>query len=131
MEVIDQPTSPELKTASDGNRIIAYLIDAVIVGAVSFIPILGWIAGIAYLITRDALPFLDGQSIGKKAMKLRAVSSETGEPLTGNYGPSIVRNIVLFIPFFPLVELIVMLTNDNKQRLGDQWGKTKVVQVEG
>ncbi|MEZ4919726.1 MAG: hypothetical protein R2792_11555 [Saprospiraceae bacterium] len=65
MEILDQPTSTELKIASDGNRIIAYLIDAVLIGMVSIIPF-GFILGVAYFITKDALPFLDGQSIGKR-----------------------------------------------------------------
>jgi uncharacterized RDD family membrane protein YckC len=128
MEILDQPTSTELKIASDGNRIIAYLIDAVLVIMVSIIPF-GFILGVAYFITKDALPFLDGQSIGKKVMKIRAVTEE-GAPLTDNYGASIVRNIVFMIPFFPIIELIVLLTNDKKQRLGDQWAKTKVVEAE-
>jgi uncharacterized RDD family membrane protein YckC len=79
------------------------------------------------MLTRDALPFLDGQSIGKKAMKLRAVSFETGKPLTSNWGPSVIRNIVLYIPFFALVELIVLSNNKDGQRFGDQWAKTKVI----
>ncbi|MEZ4919725.1 MAG: hypothetical protein R2792_11550 [Saprospiraceae bacterium] len=62
-------------------------------------------------------------------MKIRAVTEE-GAPLTDNYGASIVRNIVFMIPFFPIIELIVLLTNDKKQRLGDQWAKTKVVEAE-
>jgi len=127
MEILDQPTA-ETRLASDGNRIIAYLIDALILVPLWFIPIVGWIAGFAYFITRDSLPFLDGQSIGKKAMKIRAVT-EDGAPLTNNYGPCIIRNIVLMIPFFPLIELIVLLTNEKKQRLGDQWAKTKVIAV--
>ena len=63
-------------------------------------------------------------------MKLRAVSAEDDQPLTNNWGPAIIRNIVLFIPLFPVVELIVLLTNDQKLRLGDQWAKTRVVQWE-
>ncbi len=130
MEILDQPSSSSSQTvASDGNRIIAYLIDVAIVVTLAFIPILGWIVGAAYLLTRDGLPFLDGQSIGKKAMKIRAVS-EDGQPLTNNWGPVVIRNIVLWIPFFPLIELIVMLTNPQKLRLGDQWAKTKVISVE-
>jgi len=129
MEILDQPiTTTQLDNASDGNRILAYLIDALIVGALSFVPYVGWIAAVAYFLTRDGLPFLDGQSIGKKAMNIRAVT-ETGENLTNNWGPVIIRNVVLFIPLFPLIELIVMLTNDKKQRLGDQWAKTRVVSV--
>lgn len=131
MEILDQqPPSdaPELRKAETGTRIVAYLIDAILMALMSFVPVAGWIAAVAYGITRDALPFLDGQSVGKKAMGLRAVS-EDGQPLTNNWGPSIIRNIVLWIPFFPLVELIVMLTNEKGLRLGDQWSKTRVVSV--
>ncbi len=123
--VDDQPVT--LQDASLGSRIIAVLIDGLLSGIVSLVPIVGWIAAIAYNLTRDALPFLDGQSLGKKAMKLRAVDAETGKPLTNQWGPSIVRNIVLFIPFFAIVELIVLASNKNGQRLGDQWAKTRVV----
>lgn len=130
MEILDQPvgTTSQLANASDGNRILAYLIDALIGGALSFIPYVGWIGTVVYFLTRDALPFLDGQSVGKKAMNIRAVT-ESGEPLTNNWSPALIRNVVLLIPLFPLIELIVLLTNDKKQRLGDQWAKTRVVSI--
>lgn len=128
MEILDQPGTPELRKADNGNRIVAYLIDCLVMIPVFLIPILGLFVGVAYYITRDSLPFLDGQSIGKKAMGLRAVT-EDGQPLTNNWGPGIIRNIVLLIPFFPLIELIVLLTNDKGLRLGDQWAKTKVVSI--
>lgn len=128
MEILDQPGTPELRKADNGNRIVAYLIDCLVMIPVFLIPILGLFIGVAYYITRDCLPFLDGQSIGKKAMGLRAVT-EDGRPLTNNWGPGIIRNIVLLIPFFPLIELIVLLTNVDGLRLGDQWAKTKVVSV--
>lgn len=130
MEILDQTpsSSAKLPVAGDGNRIVAYLIDIALVVAVSIIPFVGWFFGLAYMLTRDGLPFLDGRSIGKKVMKLRAVSAEDDQPLTNNWGPAIIRNIVLFIPFFPIIELIVMLTNEQKLRLGDQWAKTRVVQ---
>ncbi len=114
--------------ASDGSRIIAVLIDSLLAGALSLVPFVGWVAGAAYFITRDGLPFLEGQSVGKKAMGLRAVT-EDGLPLTNNWAATVLRNVVLFIPFFGLVELIVMLTNVDKQRLGDQWAKTRVIAV--
>lgn len=128
MEILDQPGTPELRKADNGNRIVAYLIDCLVMIPVFLIPILGLFVGVAYYITRDSLPFLDGQSIGKKAMGLRAVT-EDGQPLTNNWGPGIIRNIVLLIPFFPLIELIILLTNDKGLRLGDQWAKTKVVSI--
>jgi uncharacterized RDD family membrane protein YckC len=130
MEILDQQSSPapELRKAEAGSRIVAYIIDALLVVALWFVPVAGWIAGAIYFITRDSLPFLDGQSVGKKAMGLRAVTSD-GQPLTNNWGPGIIRNIVLWIPFFPLIELIVMLTNEKGLRLGDQWAKTTVISV--
>lgn len=127
MEIIDQPAdTTERPLATDGNRILAYLIDVLITIGVSFVPLVGWIAGAVYFVTRDGLPFLNGQSVGKRAMNIRAVTTE-GASLSNNWGPVLIRNIVLFIPVFPLIELIVMLTNPNKQRLGDQWARTKVV----
>lgn len=114
--------------ANDGSRIIAVLIDSLLAGALSIVPYVGFVAGAIYFITRDGLPFLEGQSVGKKAMGLRAVT-EDGLPLTNNWSATILRNIVLLIPLFSLVELIVMLTNVDKQRLGDQWAKTRVIAV--
>ena len=119
-------TMQNAQTASIGQRIGAVLIDLLLSGVVYIIPIVGWLVGIAYFITRDALPFLDGQSIGKKALKIRAVT-EDGKPLTNDWGPAIIRSIVLYIPFFWIVELIVMNGKPDLQRLGDQWAKTKVV----
>ena len=86
---------PEAELATVGNRILAVIIDSLIAGVCNVVPAVGTLVGLAYLLTRDALPFLDGQSIGKKAMKIRAVSAETGKPLTNDWGPSIIRNVVL------------------------------------
>lgn len=127
MEILDQPSSSnQLPLATEGNRILAYLIDVVIAIALAFIPIIGWLASALYFLTRDGLPFLNGQSVGKRVMNIRAVTTD-GAPLTNNWGPALIRNVVLFIPLFPLIELIILLTNPNKQRLGDQWANTKVV----
>jgi uncharacterized RDD family membrane protein YckC len=91
---------------------------------------IAWLVGIGYLVTRDSLPFLEGQSVGKKAMKLRVMSME-GKPITGNWEAALIRNAILLIPVFPLIELIVLLTREGKpdqgRRLGDEWSKTKVV----
>ena len=91
---------------------------------------IAWLVGIAYLVTRDSLPFLGGQSVGKKAMKLKVVTLE-GKPITGNWEAALIRNGVLLIPFFGLIELFVLLTREDKpehgRRLGDEWAKTKVI----
>ncbi|MBC7979119.1 MAG: RDD family protein [Armatimonadetes bacterium] len=123
--------------ASLGQRIGAVVIDALVAMA------LGWALAminsrlsypvyIAYFLTRDSLPFLNGQSIGKKALNLQAVS-ETGKSLSGDWNSGLLRNVPMVIPIFPLVELIILVINKDKpgglRRLGDQWAKTKVVTV--
>lgn len=96
-----------------------------------FVPnLFGILVGSAYFVLRDAIPFLDGQSVGKKAMNLRAVTLD-GRPLTGLWEPSLIRNGILFLVPFPLIELFVLLTREDKpergRRLGDEWAKTKVI----
>ncbi|MES2477293.1 MAG: RDD family protein [Verrucomicrobiota bacterium] len=120
-------------------RVIAVVIDIVLVWGIQlglvlilpeFMHKLAWLIGLAYFITRDSLPFLGGQSVGKKAMKLRAVTLD-GRPLTGNWEPSLIRAGVLCIPFFFLLELYLLLTRETGaergRRLGDEWAKTKVI----
>lgn len=91
---------------------------------------LGWMIAFGYFVARDTLPFLGGQSVGKKAMKLRAVTLE-GQPIIGNWEKALIRNGVLVIPLFALVELYILLTREEQpqrgMRLGDEWAKTKVI----
>jgi len=83
-------------------------------------------------VTRDGLPFLGGQSVGKKAMKLKAVTLDD-RSLAGNWEPALIRGAVLAIPLFALVELFILLSREEKpergRRLGDEWAKTKVIVV--
>jgi uncharacterized RDD family membrane protein YckC len=121
------------------SRAIAVLIDwVIIIVAVSvlarilpfFASTLIWLFALAYIIARDSLPFLDGQSIGKKLMKIRVVTQD-GRPITNNWEAALRRNAALAIPIFGLVELIILLTRETKpergQRLGDEWAGTKVI----
>ncbi len=123
-------------------RIIAALIDVVVAAGLQmaalwilpgFAARIAWFVGMAYLITRDSLPFLGGQSVGKKAMKLKVVTLDD-KSLSGNWEPALIRNGVLIIPFFALIELFILLTREDKpergRRLGDEWAKTKVIVVE-
>jgi uncharacterized RDD family membrane protein YckC len=123
-------------------RIIAALIDVVVAAGLQmaalwilpgFAARIAWFVGMAYLITRDSLPFLGGQSVGKKAMKLKVVTLDE-KSLSGNWEPALIRNGVLIIPFFALIELFILLTHEDKpergRRLGDEWAKTKVIVAE-
>jgi uncharacterized RDD family membrane protein YckC len=122
-----------------GTRIVAALIDTLVAVGLQivvaqilphFASHISWLVGLAYLVTRDSLPFLNGQSVGKKAMKLRVVTLE-GKSLIGNWEPALIRNAVLAIPFFAFIEWIVLLTREDKpergRRLGDEWAKTQVI----
>ncbi len=125
--------------ASLNDRVIGAVIDfllafglsiAVSWLAPSFLDQLGTLLAVAYLLCRDSLPFLEGQSVGKRAVGTRAVTLD-GQSLAGNWQPGIVRNVVLLIPFFAFVELFVLITRQDApgitQRLGDEWARTKVI----
>jgi uncharacterized RDD family membrane protein YckC len=125
--------------ASFESRVVAAILDMFVFGFVfwaiaSFAPKLALLGALGYVLTRDALPFLEGQSIGKKIMKLRAVKAD-GRPLTGDWQGSIVRNLLLAIPFGVLVELAVIYTrryhDGALRRLGDDWAKTRVIVAPG
>ena len=64
----------------------------------------------------------------------RAVTLD-GKKLTGDWQSSIVRNLSLAIPFFGLVVAYILYSrqggNDPLRRLGDEWGKTRVVTAPG
>jgi uncharacterized RDD family membrane protein YckC len=125
------------------NRIIAVVIDTVIYIFIviilamvlpGFLGRISFLAGLAYFLLRDCLPFLGGQSIGKKIMKLRAVTMD-GKSLSGNWQAGLVRSAVLLIPVFPIVELVTLFTREGKpeagRRLGDDWAQTKVITDNG
>lgn len=135
----DQEASEAGSLVPFNTRIIAALIDVVVVIGLQisvawilpgFASRLAWLIGVAYLVTRDSLPFLGGQSVGKKAMKLKVVTVDD-KPLTGNWEAALIRNGVLLIPLFGFIELFILLTREDKPgrglRLGDEWAKTRVI----
>ena len=123
--------------AAFDTRIVAAIIDSFVAAGIYiilakiFAP-LGMLGWIGYMLVRDALPFLEGQSIGKKVMKIKAVEL-SGKSLSGNWQASVIRNIPMVIPFFPLVEAYILYSKKDQavplRRLGDEWGKTQVVVV--
>ena len=137
----DDEISPANSPAPFNTRMLAAGIDFMLAGGLTLAAIwvlpgfaerIGWLVGGAYLVVRDSLPFLGGQSVGKTAMKLKVVTSE-GKDLLGNWQMALIRNAILAIPFFPLVELFVLLSREDSAdrglRLGDVWAKTRVIVV--
>ena len=133
----EPPADGDVKEADFVTRLIAGIIDGFVAGVIQTILMkvswpLGWLGFAGYWLVRDALPFLDGQSLGKKLMKIRAVEV-SGKNLTNNWSASITRNILLAIPIVGLIEIYMLYTkkSENKplRRLGDEWAKTKVIMV--
>jgi uncharacterized RDD family membrane protein YckC len=122
-------------------RAAAKIIDFILIAAViEIIPKAGYFAGLAYLLLGDG--FFDGRSIGKKLIKLRVVSSDTGGPCT--FKDSILRNSTLaagyilwivpwigwiFILLASALEFILILGSRDGKRLGDEFAKTIVLET--
>ncbi len=51
MEVINEYS--DAPQASAGNRLLAAIIDGLIIGALFMIPVAGWFAGLAYELTKE------------------------------------------------------------------------------
>lgn len=77
---------------------------------------------LGYFLTKDALR--DGQSLGKRWRHLKVVG-ETGEPCRRRQ--SLVRNVILVIPFVMWIEVLLVLFRPDGRRLGDLLAKTWVV----
>lgn len=147
------PVAPPPAKADLTKRFLASLIDGLLAGGVSMIPIIGGIIGAAYILVRDGLEleFMDRRSIGKKLLKLRPVRLD-GQPM--DVATSVKRNFPLaigavgsifwIIPilgwiaaiFFALigllvaiVEIVLVLTDAEGRRMGDKVGVTKVIEV--
>ena len=121
-------------------RFLGAFIDGLVAGLAGYLAALitdvsslQWIVAGLVLLVRDSLPFLDGQSPGKKAMKTKAVK-EDGSSLSGDWVTGATRNILLAIPFAWLVECYILITRSSRPgdglRLGDNWAGTKVISVD-
>lgn len=104
-------------------RFVAAFIDFVIVCGLCMFPRVGWLFGLIYHLTRDSLPFLQGQSFGKKLMHLKAVAKlhETTLPPE----KSVIRGIVFLIPILNIVDIWHLFTKG--ERLADKWAETDVL----
>ena len=142
----DQEITEESEDAKPGDiaplnpRLLAGLIDGLVAGGLSWVgtlimpPLLdffvGYVIASAYMISRDSLPFLKGQSIGKTAMNLKVVKTGGGD-LVNDWQTAVMRNIMMIIPFCPIVELVILFKKDGQPdagtRIGDTMGNTKVV----
>jgi uncharacterized RDD family membrane protein YckC len=103
---------------------IAALIPAAIISDVLLVIVL--IAGVTvgqvayFVLTQRG----DGRSPGKRAAGIRVVDPRGGVP---SQGALVRRSIPLLVEYFYVVALASMLGSPYRQRLGDRWGHTYVI----
>ncbi|MEC4676937.1 MAG: RDD family protein [Nitrospirota bacterium] len=131
--------SEELRGPGILLRTAAKAVDFILIVAVAaIIPKAGHLAGLAYLLLGDGFGY--GESIGKKLINLRVVSTETDGPCS--FKDSILRNSTLaagyifwFVPWIGWIfsilvfalEFILVLGSRDGKRLGDELADTIVI----
>ena len=111
----------QVKKAEPVNRLLAALIDWVIVSVGAILCLL---PGLAYALLKDTL--YDGRSIGKKMMGLQVINSQTLTPC--KMMESVIRNVSLMIPVFSLVDAVMVFVDKDNLRFGDKWANTMVIE---
>ena len=148
----EEPSTPPAAPDVTGSRIVAALIDFVIVVVMYFImaALFGDVGsssdgdGSSFNVSLSGLPFIvylvlvlgyyfvfesrKGQTVGKMVMGLKVV------PIEGDLTPQkvLIRTVLRIIdslPFLYLVGFVVMLTSARKQRIGDMAAGTVVVKA--
>ncbi len=135
----------EIQLASLGSRIVAYIIDTIVVFVLAIL-VLSIMASIqtitddlynllAYLVYALVFfgyfillegPLGKGKTVGKRVLKLRVIKKD--QSMTG-YGASFGRNILRLIDgfFFYIIGMILISSSDLNQRLGDRAADTIVI----
>lgn len=84
---------------------------------------LAYMAWLAYFLVRDGWP-VRGQSLGKRWRHAKVLAAN-GSACT--IWQSVVRNIILIIPFVAWLEALLVLVRPDGRRLGDVLARTTVV----
>lgn len=107
-------------------RVGAYLIDGLIVTLFAWIPIIGWLAAIAYFIFFWGAK---GQTPGKMALGLYVISAD-GQPMS--YGKAALRYVGYMVSGFILgIGFLMVAFDDAKRGLHDRIATTLVVKKVG
>jgi uncharacterized RDD family membrane protein YckC len=133
------------EVASLGDRIVAYLIDTLVLAAWVFLwAILAFsflrsgpdelVSVVLFVVIMFPLLFyhlvceisMDGQSIGKRVRRIRVARLDGAQPTLGQY---LLRWVLRPIDSFYWIGLVVILINGRGQRLGDIAAGTSVVSL--
>ncbi|MBF9220077.1 RDD family protein [Hymenobacter ruricola] len=141
-----QNVSLEYEVASLGDRIVAAILDNLILGAwvaawvilfavlefksSAAMVVLGALAAVPYVFYHLACEvFFNGQSIGKKARDIRVMRLDGTAPSLGDYLLRWLLRIIDTGFFGGLVAILTIAANGRGQRLGDIAAGTSVVKV--
>ncbi|MEJ7692906.1 RDD family protein [Daejeonella sp.] len=131
-----------------GERILARLIDVGLFLAIYFLmmfassystpsgvgrnpTVIVWIFGFLFCFYDLVCEmFFNGQSIGKKMMKIKVVSLDGARPTLGQYLLRWVFRMVDFSITFHLAAVISVVSTPNKQRIGDLVAGTTLIKTE-
>ncbi len=141
-----QNVTIEYETAGVGERILAAMVDYIILFAYAFLVILGYVAlgdyiknfTVAYFILMALPAFtydlicetaLDGQSFGKKLLGVKVVKLDGTQPSVGSYLLRWVLRIVDISFLGGTIAVVTILLNGRGQRLGDIAAGTTVIRL--
>lgn len=141
----------DYEVAGLGERIVAYIIDLAMFGVIIIATLIaigsaggmergssGIGIGIVFIIYAVLFVFYDlicelsmnGQSVGKKIMKIKVISLDGARPRLGQY---LLRWLFRIIDFFPgtlnLCGLICVAVSDKSQRVGDMVAGTTLIRT--
>lgn len=129
-----------MNLATTINRVVAYIIDAIIVGLaiavlvfiLDVIDFPQWFQGlVAFVIYYGYFTYMEGttgQTIGKRLIGTRVVTVD-GSPIS--MGSAAIRNLLRIVDtfFFGLVGLVLIIVTQKKQRVGDMAANTVVIEI--
>jgi len=128
------PTAPSGPRASFGERLIAAIIDSIVVGLATgllgrigfFGSVIGFLVSYGYYVYLEGSP--SGQTVGKRAMSIRVVGMHTGSTI--GYGGAFVRVIGKIVSAIPcLLGFFWMLWDPERQTWHDKFADAVVVPV--
>lgn len=128
------PTAPSGPRASFGERLIAAIIDSIVVSLATFAlgkvgffgSVVGFVVSYGYYVYLEGSP--SGQTVGKRAMSIRVVGMHTGTTI--GYGGAFVRVIGKIVSAIPcLLGFFWMLWDPERQTWHDKFADAVVVPV--
>ena len=139
------------RTAGVGSRIAAYSLDVVVV--IAYFALI-FLVAVALPLEAITIPpavsitllvllllpvfgyhflcevFLNGQSIGKRATKIKVVRLDGGTPTVGAYFLRWILRLVDIALFNGVIAVVLIIVTDNDQRLGDLAAGTTVIRID-